>query len=783
VTLHAKFLGHRWPWLAIAGLVAMLGALLLLGVSTRNALTEADQSIDSVQRSREALSDMATIRESTLLIESMVRGFVITGERNMLAQQALVDQKRAAALTRLKSLTHDHAGQNSRLEGLLMLIQVRRELAAQIITTRETQGFEAASQLVLSVQHAGTRDHYVSQITQIQDEEERLLKLRIKESEVARAKTVQMNDLILGVMGGLLVALFVIVGWQIKRRANQHALELENHALVVEKKAAEQTALSKDEFLATMSHEIRTPMSSLLGLLELLAHSPLSRDQSEMLDIARDSGRAMVRIIDDILDHAKIEAGKLQIALEPVSLGHLLSRVCNNYATLASSKGLDLRYMADPRISAGLMADPHRLMQVLGNLVSNAIKFTPEGFVELRADFIQRDAGVETVQLSVKDTGIGMSPEAQARLFQPFEQAGVDTARLYGGTGLGMAISRKLTQMMGGELQVQSAPQEGSTFMVTLKLMQSETVPVGQMRSSARTSLTSVVQMETPPLIDTTEERQALTGSASVAANAPWVLAVDDNQTNRILIQRQLSLLGLRVRTAIDGDQALELWKNGNYALVLTDINMSALNGYDLARSIRAVEAAQSRVRTPILGWTANAMADTHARCLAAGMDDVLHKPADLAHLRELLARWLPSVADAGGNAAGNSGSNVVPTATPEPFDPAGEAPALDAKMLQDSFGNDRDKLRQLLPTIQKTLNAQIAAMNAALSASDLDSLKTWGHNLSGSAGLMGATALMAVSQRIEALADSGDASALPELAQQFNTQAQRTLDALSRLG
>ena len=255
-------------------------------------------------------------------------------------------------------------------------------------------------------------------------------------------------------------------------------------------------------------------------------------------------------------------------------------------------------------------------------------------------------------------------------------------------------------------------------------------------------------------------------------SHAPWVLAVDDNQTNRILIQRQLSLLGLRVRTAIDGDQALELWKNGDYALVLTDINMTALNGYDLTRSIRSIEATQGRARTAVLGWTANAMADTHARCLAAGMDDVLHKPADLAHLRELLAHWLPGVAAA----------DPVAAKATELSHSVTEGEALDAKLLQESFGNDRDKLRQLLPKIQQTLAEQIVVMNAAIATRDLPALKALSHNLCGSAGLMGAKALRDVCVRIEALASGGDVSGLPSLAEQFRSQAQRTQDALNRL-
>ena len=745
------------------------GAFIVLAAFGTKVLREADTVLVQVQHTHDVLHQIATVRESTILIESIARGFIISGRPADMAQQASVLQGRAIALQRLQSLTANSPSHQARLVALQALIRERRDLAERVILVRETEGFEAARLLSMSAPVGETRKRFLDVLTQMQEDELRALKLSSDTHQSVINKTIALYNLTLLAILGLLVWVFVLMQRYIKTKKNQIALVVENHALTVEKKAAEQTAQAKDEFLATMSHEIRTPMSSLLGLLELLANSPLNRNQIDMLDIARDSGRSMVRIMDDILDHAKIEAGKLQVVLEPVSIGHLLSRACNNYATLVSSKGLDLRHMADPRISAGLMADPHRLMQVLGNLISNAIKFTPEGFVELRADFVQREAGVETIRLSVKDTGIGMTTEMQARLFKPFEQAGVDTARLYGGTGLGLAISRKLIQMMGGDLQVVSTPQGGSIFSVTLHLTLSNVVPVGQMRSSNRTSLTLVTQMATSPL---SPAHQGSKLSDAEASPAPWVLAVDDNQTNRILIQRQLSLLGLRVRTAIDGDQALELWKNGDYALVLTDINMSVLNGYDLARAIRSLEAAQGRTRTPVLGWTANGMDDTRARCLAAGMDDVLHKPADLASLREMLAHWLPAT-DATDQAAPVVMGSLHSVA---------EAPALDVKLLQESFGNDRGKLRLLLPTIQKTLNEQIAAMNAALSAGDLPKLKTWGHNICGSAGLMGAKALVEVSQRIEAMADSADLSALPDLMHQFNAQAQRTSDALARL-
>jgi signal transduction histidine kinase/FixJ family two-component response regulator/HPt (histidine-containing phosphotransfer) domain-containing protein len=747
--------------------VVIAGVLFLLAFTSWRVLGDAELAVAQVKHTNEVLSQISTIREVTATIESLERGFIISGNKEDLTQQALLVQARIAAIENLLSLTADSPAHQTRLVNLLVLIQERRNLAEIATSARESQGFEVARAISLRAQakEKETKDRFLSILTQMKAEELRLLKRRSEANQAASSKTIDIFKLTLFAMLGLLILVFVLFQRQIKTKDEQLALEMENHVLAVEKTGAEQTSRSKEEFLATLSHEIRTQMSSLLGLLELLAHSPLNRYQSEVLELARDSVRTMVRIIDDILDHAKIQAGKLEIVLEPVSIGHLLTRVNNNYASLANSKGLDLWCTADPRISPSLMADSRRLMQVLGNLISNAIKFTPEGFVEVRADFVACEAGVETIRFSLKDTGIGMAPEMQASLFHPFEPAGVDTARLYGGTGLGLAISRHLTQMMGSELHVQSAPGSGTIISATFKLALSDAVPAGQMRSLPRNATTSALQMAKLSFMDDTVE-------GTVSADAPWVLAVDDNQTNRILIERQLSLLGLRVRTVTDGDQALALWQSGDYALVLTDINMSGLNGYELVRAIRTHEAAHGRPRMPVLGWTANAMPDTLARCKAAGMDDVLHKPSDLARLRELLAHWLPSPEE-----ADHAASTTVPV------DSACEAPALDAALLQESFGNDGDKLRQLLPKIQKTLNEQIAAMNVALATGDLTKLKALSHNMSGSAGLMGAKALLDVCVRIEAWANSGEASAFSEeLVRQFRVQAQRTVQALDGL-
>jgi PAS domain S-box-containing protein len=226
----------------------------------------------------------------------------------------------------------------------------------------------------------------------------------------------------------------------------------------------------KSVFLATMSHELRTPLNGMLGMLELLSLSRLNGEQRETLEVARVSGRGLVRLIDDVLDHAKIEAGKLEIRLEPMSITQLLRRLLHCHRGIASAKNIVLTQSADPRISQWLMADPLRLLQILDNFVSNALKFTAEGTVEIRAELIERDGGIDTVRLSVKDSGMGIETEAQKRLFQPFEQAGATTAKLYGGTGLGLSICRRLAEMMGGSVHLKSVPGSGTTVGVTLPL-------------------------------------------------------------------------------------------------------------------------------------------------------------------------------------------------------------------------------------------------------------------------------------------------------------------------
>ncbi|PKA25112.1 PAS domain-containing sensor histidine kinase [Leptospira meyeri] len=390
------------------------------------------------------------------------------------------------------------------------------------------------------------------------------------------------------------------------------------------KEKAELANKAKDSFLATMSHEIRTPLSGLIGMLELLSHTTLSKDQKRMVQSALESGTSLLRILSDILDWSKIEDGKLELSLQPTSISRLLSEVVRTYSHIASSKGLKLSYTIDENISNAHLVDPLRLSQILNNFVSNGIKFTPKGSIQVSAVLLKNLSHAQQIRFSVTDTGIGLSKKDQSRLFQTYTQATADTARLYGGTGLGLAISRRLADLLDGEIDIESTPNVGSTFSIILSL---PTLKIDL------NDLESIHAEENPSI-------QIVHKDSYV----PRILAVDDHSVNLELLIRQLESFGLQADGAEDGDKAIKLWLKNHYDLIITDCHMPIKDGYTLTKEIRNLESSNFQKRIPIIAYTANVLSEENEHCLSVGMDDVLIKPARLNNLKQALLKWIPTI-------------------------------------------------------------------------------------------------------------------------------------------
>jgi signal transduction histidine kinase/FixJ family two-component response regulator/HPt (histidine-containing phosphotransfer) domain-containing protein/uncharacterized protein YigA (DUF484 family) len=513
--------------------------------------------------------------------------------------------------------------------------------------------------------------------------------------------------------------------------ASQSVLAIQNARLITElrertdaaetaRAEAEAANEAKSTFLATMSHEIRTPMNGVLGMMEVLERQGLGDDQLPLVATMRDSAQALVRIIDDVLDFSKIEAGRLELEATAFSLSELVAGAIDTLRPQANAKGLAIAAEIEPGSNDALVGDPTRIRQILFNLLSNAVKFTQHGEIVVRAGTAPLGDGQTRVTLAVKDTGIGLDAAQQARLFEPFSQADSSTTRRYGGTGLGLSIVRRLAQLMGGDVSVESAPGEGSTFTASLVLT----------AAPAESPLAALLKSPIAP-----------SGAGLAAAKngdmAARVLVVDDHPVNREVLVRQLGLLGLLADTAEEGSEALAAWGPGRYAAVLADLHMPGMDGYELTRQLRAREA--EGMRTPIVAVTANAMRGEEERCLAAGMDAYLAKPVAIERLRATLERWLPI--GEGASAASRAGTGA----------------AIDRSVLAAWLGDDRDGIEALLNKFRDTAIESEQAIDAAWRAADLSGLAAAAHRLKGAAQAVGAAPLGAAAGRLEQAGKAGD--------------------------